>query len=99
MATFWGSVDTRRLAAVCDRYGIAALHVFGSAARDEDTPGSDIDLLYELLPGTRLGWEIDDLADELSDLFGRTVDLVARRAINLRLREAILHDARPLYAA
>lgn len=95
----WRDVDVARLDAVCMRYGIAALEVFGSAARGEAGPDSDVDLLYDLRPGARLGWEIDDLADELSVLFGRPVDLVSRRAIHPRLRDRILHDARPLYAA
>lgn len=92
-------VDADRLDALCRRYGIAALFLFGSVARGEDLPGSDLDLLYDTAPGARLGWEIDDFAEELATLFGRPVDLVSRRAINPRLRGRILHDARPLYAA
>jgi predicted nucleotidyltransferase len=65
----------------------------------DDRPGSDLDLLYDTAPGARLGWEIDDFADELAALFGRPVGLVSRRAITPRLRAKILHDARPLYAA
>ncbi len=92
-------VDTAALDAVCRRYGIASLTVFGSVARGEDGPGSDIDLLYELRPGARLGWEIEDLSDELAALFGRPVDLVSRRAVHPLLRDAVLADERPLYAA
>lgn len=95
----WPEVDIERLDAVCARYGIASLDVFGSAARGEDGPGSDLDLLYELRPGARLGWEIDDLVEELSEIFDRPVDLVSRRAIHPRLRERILREARPFYAA
>ena len=58
-------VDEARLADVCARYGIARLRVFGSVARGTATPDSDIDVLYELEPGRRLGWEIEQLADEL----------------------------------
>ena len=47
---FVGSVDRDRLAAVCRRYGIANLSVFGSVARGTSTPSSDLDLLYELVP-------------------------------------------------
>ncbi|MGQ0773226.1 MAG: nucleotidyltransferase family protein [Pseudonocardiales bacterium] len=91
-------VDADRLDSLCRRYGIAALFLFGSVARGDDLPGSDLDLLYDMAPGARLGWEIDDFAEELAALFGRPVDLVSRRA-NHRLRRTILHDARPLYAA
>lgn len=98
-STGWQNADAQRLDEICGRFGIGALYVFGSAARGEDDATSDLDLLYELRSGARLGWEIADLTDELSELFGRPVDLVPRRAINPRLREVILHDARPVYAA
>lgn len=92
-------IEADRLAAVCDRYGIARLDVFGSASRGDSRPGSDIDVLYQLAPGARLGWEIEDLADELSEVFGRRVDLVSRNAVHRLLRDQVLAEARPLYAA
>jgi predicted nucleotidyltransferase len=84
---------------MCERYGVASLEVFGSVARGEDGAGSDVDLLYVLKPGVRLGFRLFDLEDELTDLFGRPVDLVARRSVNKYLREQVLADAHPLYAA
>ena len=92
-------VDEGRLAAVCKRYGVARLLVFGSVARGTAAPDSDVDVLYELLPGRRLGWEIEQLADELSGILGRPVDLVSVRALHRRLRGAVLAEAQPLYAA
>jgi hypothetical protein len=56
-------VDSGVLRDICDRYGIARLDVFGSVSRGDAAAGSDIDVLYELRPGARLGWEIEDLAD------------------------------------
>jgi uncharacterized protein len=91
--------DEARLAAVCDRYGIAELKVFGSRVRGAARPDSDIDILYTLRPGRRLGWEIEQLADELAELFGRPVDLVSVRALHPLLRPSVLAEARPLYAA
>ena len=93
------TVDEARLAAVCARYGVARLMIFGSVARGTADPSSDVDVLYELQPGRRLGWEIEDLSDELSELFGRPVDLVSRAALHERLRAAVLAEAQPLYAA
>lgn len=92
-------VDTARLDALCRRYGIAALHVFGSTARGTAGPDSDVDLLYDLAPGARLGWEVEDLAEALAEVFGRPVDLVARGALHPLLSAPVLHEARPLYAA
>ncbi|WP_202878801.1 nucleotidyltransferase family protein [Ornithinimicrobium ciconiae] len=92
-------VDPERLRDVCERYGVASLEVFGSVARGEDRIDSDVDLLYVLKPGTRLGFRLFDLEDELAVLFGRPVDLVARRSINKYIREQVLADAQPVYAA
>ena len=52
-------VDDGRLADICDRYGIAELQIFGSQAHGTAGPDSDIDVLYTLRPGRRLGWEIE----------------------------------------
>jgi predicted nucleotidyltransferase len=92
-------VDLDRVAEICRRYGVARLEVFGSVLRGETYQGSDVDVLYELAPGTRLGWNIEALADELSDAFGKPVDLVSRRALHERLRDTVLAEARTLYAA
>ena len=91
-------MDEVRLAVVCARYGIAQLMIFGSVARGTAAPSSDVDVLYGLQPGRRLGWEIEDLSDELSELFGRPVDLVSRTALHEGLRAAVVAEAQPLYA-
>lgn len=88
-----------RLHELCDRYGVASLEVFGSIARGEGRDDSDVDLLYVLKPGVRLGFKLFDLEDELASLFGRPVDLVGRSAVNRYLRDRVLADARQLYAA
>ena len=93
------AVDRERLREVCERYGVVRLEVFGSVARGAAAADSDIDLLYTLAPGTRLGWAIEDLAADLSQVLGRRVDLVARRALHARLRDAVLAEAEPFYAA
>jgi uncharacterized protein len=92
------SIDEARLAVVCERYGVGRLMGLRLACPWDRRPG-DVDVLYDLRPGRRLGWEIEDLADELSELFGRQVDLVSRAALHERLRAAVLAEARPLYAA
>ena len=92
-------VDQERLREVCERYGVASLEVFGSVARSEERQDSDVDLLYVLKPNARLGFRLFDLEDELAALFGRPVDLIARKSINKNIREQVLAEARRLYAA
>jgi predicted nucleotidyltransferase len=93
------AVDATRLADVCERYGIAELAVFGSVARGVATTTSDVDLLYVVAPGRSLGFAINRLEDELAEVFGRRVDLVAKRAVHRMLRDNVLAEARTLYAA
>jgi len=92
------SPETERLADVCRRFGISELAMFGSAVRGESRPDSDVDLLYVLSPGTRLGFDIFRLEDELVELFGRPVDLVAKRSLHRLLHDRVLSEAKVLYA-
>jgi predicted nucleotidyltransferase len=92
-------VDLESIGAICARYGVARLEVFGSASRGDAGADSDVDLLYELDPSARLGWNIEDLSDELAAAFGRPVDLVSRSAIHDRLRLRVLAEARVLFSA
>lgn len=92
-------IDDARLARLCQRFGVAELAVFGSMASGDASPDSDIDLLYELAPGARLGFDLFDLEDGLAELFGRTVDLVSKGAVHRLMRERVLADAVVVYAA
>lgn len=62
------------IAQVLARYGASNLRVFGSVARREERPGSDIDCLVELAPGSTL-LTLASLQLELGELLGREVDL------------------------
>ena len=92
-------VDEKRLEEICRRWGVAELSVFGSTARGEAGSESDVDLLYVFEPDARIGWNIIDLEDELSGLFGRKVDLVPKHYLHPLMRDEVLAQARVLYAA
>ena len=68
------------LSALCQRFGVARLDVFGSAAEGTFKPDrSDVDFLVEFVPDTDLGpWmsRYFELRDALSELLGCNVDLV-----------------------
>ncbi|MDX2179329.1 MAG: nucleotidyltransferase family protein [Bryobacteraceae bacterium] len=84
---------------VCERFGVASLSVFGSVARGEARPNSDIDLLVEFAPGRHPRLAYMDLQDELQRIFGRKVDLATQRWLNPGVKERVLSEARALYAA
>ncbi|TWT45451.1 Nucleotidyltransferase domain protein [Phycisphaerae bacterium RAS1] len=87
-------IDHAALAALCRRWHIAELSLFGSVLRDDFGPDSDVDVLIRFEPGRTPGWEIVDLGDELSALFGgRRVDIVNPRYLDKRLRERVLGSA------
>jgi predicted nucleotidyltransferase len=89
-----------RIAEICRRYQVRELALFGSAARDDMKPDSDIDLLVEFLPNAWIGlFEFAAMERELAGLLGRRVDLVSKRGLKPRVRPHVLQDAKVLYAA
>lgn len=93
-------IDEEQLSRICHEYGVRELLVFGSAARGALTPDSDFDLLVEFLPGAEPGLlDHAGLMLDLSELLGRKVDLVSKKGLKPQIRDAVMHDARRLYAA
>ena len=66
-------------------FKVAALYLFGSAARGELGPDSDLDFVVGFEPGAGFD-EYMDLKFFLEELFGRRVDLVTQRSLKPRLR-------------
>jgi hypothetical protein len=94
------AVEEGKLAELCRRYRVRELAVFGSAARGEMREDSDVDLLVEFLPEAEIGLlEHAGLMLDLSELLGRRVDLVSKRGLKPLIRDSILREARPVYAA
>lgn len=92
-------LDEARLVAICERYGIGELAVFGSVARGTERHDSDIDVLFDLAPGVRLGFGLGALQHDLEEFFGRPVDLLSKDAIHRLVRDEVLNESRVLYAA
>lgn len=69
------------------RYPIASMALFGSYARNEQTPSSDIHILVEL--NGRMGSNFIDLAGEIEKALGIKVDLVSKKGIKKRYYDAI----------
>lgn len=76
-------------------HGAVNVRIFGSEARGDARPESDVDLLVDMSAGRSL-LDLVALGQDLEDLLGRPVDVVTPAALAPELRAAILADARPL---
>lgn len=93
-------IPKRKLEALCRKYRIRKLSVFGSAARGELAPGSDVDLMVEFQPDKAPSlWDFPEMQKDFSALFGgRRVDLVPPQVLdNPYRRKSILPDLKVLY--
>ena len=106
MITTQIELPTDKIAEFCRRWKIARLEIFGSALRDDFRPDSDLDFLYTTAAGFRRElaygpWAQNRMAEELSALLGREVDLIEHSWIekhrNWIRREHILSTAQPVY--
>ncbi len=79
------------------RHGASNVRVFGSVARGEAGPSSDIDFLVELAPDRSLLDQVALLQD-LEDLLGRRVDVVEPEGLHWYIRDRVLKEAVPLWA-
>src|SRR3954452_4817339 len=82
----------------CRRNRIRKLAVFGSALRADFRPDSDLDVLVEFQPGAVPGLALFALQEDLSKLFGRTVDLNTTNCLSPEFRYSVIAAAEVLYA-
>lgn len=82
----------REVLRVAAQHGAHNVRVFGSVARGDSGPSSDIDLLVELEPGRSL---LDHVAlvQDLGDLLGRRVDVVTERSLHRYIRDRVMEEA------
>ena len=79
------------------RYKATNPRLFGSVARGDATPGSDIDLLVDLLPGGGNDLlRVAGVAEELSQLIGTRVDVVATSLLRDEVSTSALADTKEL---
>jgi len=78
------------------RFNPKRIGVFGSYAREEDTPQSDIDILVDFSEPVTL-FDLGGIKYDLSDILNRPVDIVTERSVNKRIREYIYRDLKIIY--
>ena len=80
--------------AILKDYHVKALYLFGSVARGEDKPGSDVDILVEFQPDARIGlFGLARLQRQLSEILGRPVDLTTPDALHKALKDRIIKES------
>jgi predicted nucleotidyltransferase len=90
-------VEARReeIKAIVARHHGLSVAIFGSVARGEERPGSDIDFLVELAPNAR-PIEILSIGVELEEVLGVKVDVGTPASLREALRDVVLAEAVPL---
>lgn len=74
------------------RQPVLRAFVFGSFARNEQTPESDLDLLVELDPSQPMGLEYVQMYLDLKDITGREVDLVTEQSLSPYVRPRVAQE-------
>ena len=92
-------IPAEKIREACRRYHVKEMAIFGSAARGDMRPGSDIDIVVEFDPEANVGWEFFELEEELTRIFARKVDLGTKRSLKPWIRPRALREALVIYAA
>lgn len=88
----------QKAAAILERYGVTYAAVFGSLARGEDGPQSDVDILVRLgQPMGMVGYM--KLVEGLEEILQRKVDLVTEQSLNKYVRPHVLPALKTIYGS
>jgi uncharacterized protein len=88
----------KALEAALRERGVMSAAIFGSVAREQARPDSDVDVLIEIDPETK--FDLIDLVgvrNLLGDWLGHPVDVIERKSLKPRLRDRILAEAEPVF--
>lgn len=82
---------------IIDQYDVEYLGVFGSYARGEEKPGSDLDMVVSFKKSKSL-LDMVSLQEKLSEIIGVKVDLITKKSINKYIKPYIIDDLQEIYA-
>ncbi len=89
------NIRRQQILAAAARHGAVNVRIFGSVARGEAGPESDVDVMFDLEPGRSL-FDLGGLLMDLQDLLGRKVDVVTENGLHWYIRDRVLKEAVPL---
>ena len=92
------SFDEGSLAELCREHGATRLRVFGSVAKGEERPDSDIDIIVDF--DRPVGFiQLIRFENALAEFFGRSVDLVTEPGLSPFIRDSVLASAAVIFDA
>jgi uncharacterized protein len=77
---------------VAARHGVRNVRIFGSVARGDAVPTSDVDVLVDLDPDRSL-FDLGAFLEEVKSLLGCRVDVVTENGLRARIRDRVLQEA------
>jgi hypothetical protein len=86
----------KQITPTLEKYGVRRASLFGSSARGQETPDSDIDILVELKEGKTL-LDLVRLENELKDILGKEVDLLTYNSLHPKIKGYAQQDEVKLY--
>ncbi|MHB9025907.1 MAG: nucleotidyltransferase family protein [Armatimonadota bacterium] len=93
-------INQQQIADFCRRHHIRKLAFFGSVLRDDFRPDSDVDVLIEFEPNTRVGlFELMSMQLEFAEMIGREADFRLPGDLSRYFRDKVIAEAEVLYAA
>lgn len=97
MCNLINSVKANREAIIkaADKHGVTNVRLFGSVARGNAGPDSDIDILVDLEPGRNL-FDLGGFLMDIQDILGRQVHVVTEGSVHWYIKNRILQEAQPL---
>ena len=88
----------RKIAAICRKYQISELSLFGSQVRGESTAKSDFDFLVEFQPDARIGFfALGEIQEKLEEIVHTQIDLVPKDGLKPLIRKSVLSEAEVIY--
>ena len=91
------TISPTKLEQFCRDHHIRRLALFGSALSDDFRADSDIDILVEFEAGRTPGYQFWVIEEELTEMFGRKVDLNTPQDLSIYFRQQVEAEAQPLY--
>ena len=92
------NINRKSLEKICKDNQVEFFGVFGSVARGENKPESDVDLLVRFVPDSRVGlFGLVRMSSELEQLLGRKVDLLTEGFLSKYFRDEVVAETKPIY--